>query len=302
MQADIVWLEHAGQRLGLLPTLGGGVAAWQTWHADTWHDLWRPWDGATPDRYTLANFAMLPWTNRISRGGFEQAGHFHPVAPNRAGEPYPIHGDGWLQAWQADRPRVSTLRLSLESKHHDGNPYHYRAEQVFTLLEGGLDQSIHITHLGAEPLPYGTGLHPYFPRTPGTRITTSVKGVWLSGSDPLPTGHTEAIPADWDFNRGAPAQGSFVDNCYTGWSGEAHIDWPEHGLRLTMRDLATLRRGRDDGYCLMYRPPAGNAFCFEPVTHPIDAFHLPGRPGLRVLSAGETLSLDVQWRVEKSTR
>ena len=25
----IVWLRHAGQHLGLVPTLGGSVAAWQ---------------------------------------------------------------------------------------------------------------------------------------------------------------------------------------------------------------------------------------------------------------------------------
>ena len=33
-------------------------------------------------------------------------------------------------------------------------------------------------------------------------------------------------------------------------------------------------------------------------THPIDAFHLHGRPGLRVLAQGETLRLHVQWRFE----
>ena len=33
---------------------------------------------------------MLPWSNRISGGGFEHAGRFHPIAPNRGGEPYPI--------------------------------------------------------------------------------------------------------------------------------------------------------------------------------------------------------------------
>ena len=54
--------------------------------------------------------------------------------------------------------------------------------------------------------------------------------------------------------------------------------------------------GGHDGYCLLYRPPVGAAFCFEPVTHPIDAFHVPGRPGLHVLRTGESLTLHVQWR------
>ena len=44
------------------------------------------------------------------------------------------------------------------------------------------------------------------------------------------------------------------------------------------------------------------AFCFEPVSHPIDAFHLPGRPGLRVLAQGEVLELRVQLRVQELAR
>lgn len=292
---EIVWLEHAGQRLGLVPTLGGGVAAWQLRRGEGWHDLWRPWDGVSEDRYTLANFAMLPWSNRISGGGFEAEGRFHPMKPNREGEPYPIHGDGWLQAWQLERRSAGTLALHLESHRFDGNPYDYRATQTFTLRDGGLDQSVSVTHLGEDPLPYGLGLHPWFLRTPGTRITAPVKGVWLSGRDPLPTAHTEHFPDGWDLNPGASAHGSFVDNGYTGWGGKAHIDWPEHGLRITMSEPAV--QGHD-GFCLMYRPLQGASFCFEPVSHPIDAFHLPGRPGLRLLQLGETVSMNVRWQVE----
>jgi aldose 1-epimerase len=300
MAHEITWLEHSGQRLGLVPSLGGGIAAWQLERGDTWHDLWRPWDGVTEDLYTMANFAMLPWSNRISHGGFEQDGHFHPMAPNRAGEPYPIHGDGWQQAWRLDQTAADTVVMQLESHRFDGNPYDYRGTQTFTLLDGGLDQSVSVTHLGDAPLPYGLGLHPYFLRTPQTRITAPVKGVWLSGRDPLPTSHTERFPDTWDLNSpGASAFGAFVDNAYTGWSGEAHIDWPEHGLRLTMTEPAVLGGGRHDGFCLMYRPVSGPFLCFEPVTHPIDPFHLPGRPGLRVLERGETLTLQVQWRVRE---
>jgi len=80
------------------------------------------------------------------------------------------------------------------------------------------------------------------------------------------------------------------------WSGQAHIDWPEHQLRLSMRVPEIHDKGQNDGFCLLYCPPQGPAFCFEPVTHPIDAFHVQGQPGLRVLSKGETLSVQVQWR------
>jgi len=56
--------------------------------------------------------------------------------------------------------------------------------------------------------------------------------------------------------------------------------------------------GVASGYCLLYRPPGGPAFCFEPVTHPIDSFHAQDREGLKVLSTGETLTLHVEWRFQ----
>src|SRR6478736_172006 len=111
---SITWLHHAGQRLGLVPSLGGSVAAWQLESPQGPIDLWRPWDGV-PDLYRLASFAMVPWSNRISGGGFTQDGRFHPMQINRAGEPYPIHGDGWLQPWELSQPAADTMVMTLES-------------------------------------------------------------------------------------------------------------------------------------------------------------------------------------------
>ena len=295
-QHPILWLHHAGQRLGLVPSMGGGVAAWQLEREHGMLDLWRPWDGDNPDRYSLASFAMLPWSNRISGDGFEHHGHFHAMAPNRVGEPYPIHGDGWLQPWTLAQPDQDTLVMALESHCFGGNPYAYRATQTFQLVEGGLNQSVSVTHLGESPLPYGLGLHPWFLRTPQTRLQAAVQGVWLSGADPLPTAHTADLPASWDLNNGLDVNGTLVDNVFTGWSGLGRIDWPEHRLQLEMRVPVVHGSGQQDGFCLLYRPPVGPAFCFEPVTHPIDAFHAPGHPGLHTLGLGETLSLQVQWR------
>jgi aldose 1-epimerase len=294
--SDILWLEHAGQRLGLLPSLGGGVAAWQADIGGARIDLWRPWDGVRPDPYTFASFPLVPWSNRIGRGGFEHDGRFHAVAPNRAGERYPIHGDGWLQPWQARREDDDAVSMTLESDRFAGDPYVYRAEQRLRLVEGGLDQELSVTHLGEGSLPYGLGQHPYFLRPPGTRLRAPVTGVWLSGDDPIPTAHSEDLPPDWNL-ADTPATGPFVDNAFTGWSGEAHVEWPSLGVRLTLRVPGwTEGLGRAGGCCLLYRPPHGSAIAFEPITHPIDAFHLPGRPGLAVLRRGESSALRVQWR------
>ncbi len=295
----ITWLHHAGQQIGLVPTLGGAVAAWRCTAADGGMvDLLRPWDGVQEDRYQLASFAMVPWSNRIGEGGFAQDGHFHPIHPNRAGEPYPIHGDGWLQPWTLHQSADDTLVMVLESHRFDGNPYDYVATQTFRLRPDGLDQRIDVQHRGDAPLPYGLGLHPWFLRTPRTRVQAAVAGVWRSGHDPMPTGWTSDFPDGWDLRAGIDAHGSFIDNGYGGWDGLATIDWPEHGLRLQASATEHAPDGASPAtHCLVYRPPQGPAFCWEPITHPINAFHMPGRPGLRVLQRGQCLALAVAWRI-----
>lgn len=285
-------LEHGRQRLQLLPELGGSIAAWEIRAGDgaAWQHLLRPWDGIASDAYTFACFPLVPWSNRISNGGFEQADRFLPVRQNRAGEPYPIHGDGWLQRWAIDRTGEDCITLSLTSDRFDGNPYHYRASQRFVLGEDSLTIGLDVTHLGNDALPYGLGLHPYFLRNAMTTLQMPASGLWLCGDDPMPVSHTTIFPSTFDYRQPASLDGPLIDHCFTGWNGEAVISYPDRGLELalTMRDC--------NGYALMYRPPGLDFFCLEPISHPIDAFHMPERPGLKVLACGESMSLELVLR------
>jgi aldose 1-epimerase len=298
---DIQWLEAHGQRLGLLPRLGGGIAAWQKTGGAAPFDLWRPWDGVREDPAALSSYPLVPWSNRIGAGGFEHAGTFHPIAPNRADQRYPIHGDGWLQPWRVSQRSADAATAFLISRRFHGVPYEYDAEQHWKLVPGGLDQSLRVTHRGEAPLPYGLGLHPWLPRAAGTRLVARVGGVWLSSDDLLPTGHATRLPEGWNLGEGIPLRAPFIDNAFTGWDGLARVEWPDRGLALEMRMLP-LRTPRGDvapEYFHLYRPDAGDLFCIEPVTQAIDAFHLEGRPGLVVLASGESMTLRVEWRVSE---
>lgn len=294
MTSKIATIDYGEYRLQLVPELGGGIAGWYCRSVHEWVPLLRPWDRISEDRYTVACFPLVPWSNRITQGGFEQDGVFHPIRPNRAGEPYPIHGDGWLQPWQVVAQTENSVRLSLESHAFDGNPYHYVATQHFTLLPDGLIIDLTVTHAGSGALPYGLGLHPYFLCNDATRLRSIATGVWLSGADPIPVAHSDQLPSTWSYNEPAPLQGSLIDNCFTGWDGESVIEYPDRGLSITMSMTDC------NGYSLMYRPPDLDYFCLEPITHPIDAFHMPGRPGLVTLSNGQSLSLKTTFSVSRS--
>ena len=295
------WVESHSQRLCLLPSAGGAVAAWQWLRGGAPVDLWRPWDGRTTRQQALASYPLVPWSNRISDGGFEHAGRFHPLQPNTPDDPYPIHGDGWLQPWALDNTAPNGAQMFLRSERFDSSPYVYEARQTFTLVEGGMTQTLAVTNVGAVALPFGLGQHPWFARTPGCRLRARVDGVWLSRPDRIPTGYTQQFPDGWDLGADALLDTLEIDNGFGGWDGEASIVWPEHRLALHMR--SELQRpdgspGQPD--CLLYAPASPPVFCFEPISHPINAAHLPGRPGWVELMPRQSMSLTVHWRFSEA--
>jgi aldose 1-epimerase len=295
MKDDILTLESESQRLLLSPEMGGSVTAWEWKLGNGFAPLFRPWDGISGDRYTLACFPLVPWSNRITHGGFEHDGNFYQIHANRTEEHYPIHGDGWLQPWKLAEQGTDRIKLSLDSRSFDGNPYHYRSTQTFLLLPDGLQIDLTVTHMGQKSLPYGLGLHPYFVRNADTRLQFKSEGVWLAGEDPIPVEHTTHFPPGWDYNTPSPLDGPMIDNCFTGWNGKAVIDYPDRGISLTMVMPDC------NGYTLLYRPPKRDFFCIEPITHPIDAFHMPNQPGLAYLAHGDSLALRAKFLVGPST-
>jgi aldose 1-epimerase len=226
----------------------------------------------------LACFPLLPWSNRMSPSGFEFEGRRHVPAPNREGEPCPIHGDGWQQPWQVAAHHDTSLVLTLDRS--DAAPFAYTAELRYTLSSDALLVELAVRNAGDTALPFGLGLHPWLPDPQGARLQASARCVWMAGPDKLPLARQD-IPSHWRFDRSSPLPQDGVDNVFDGWHGAARIDWPARGLTLEVQ--------ADMDYFILYAPPGRDFFCFEPVDHPINAHNLPGYPGLTVLAPGDSL-------------
>lgn len=286
-----VHLQDRLTQLSVAPDLGASLINWQvkkTGQALLRHSGHDALASATPRR--LGCYPLVPWSNRIAQGGFERPDGWLALSPNTDHDPYPIHGSAWQQPWRVIEQGSDHACLSLDSR----VPFAYRATLEVRLDEGCLSLDLEVTHLDTRPTWHGLGLHPYFPRYPDTRLLAIARNVWMADEGSLPSRKT-AIPDQWRFDSPRALPTTTVDHAFGGWTGHATIVQPSAGYRLDCSASGA-------AHYLLFCPQGQVFFCFEPVSHPINAHHLPGRPGLRLLEQGEQMRLGLQLRYQALDR
>jgi aldose 1-epimerase len=278
----VVALQNEFLSAQILPGIGGGLARLDALGDGARVPVLRPFDytGDVPRPNQLACFALLPWSNRIA-GGFTCDGRSYSIAPNRDGDPYPIHGEGWLLPWQV--AQQSATHLSLRLDRSAGAPFSYRATMDYLLDGATLEITLEVTNTGPCALPFGLGLHPWMPRSAGVTLRATAAEVWLSGADKLPATAVPVPPA-WRFDEARALPATAIDNVFEDWDGVADIAWPDGGVKLRIES--------DAAYYILYAPEGADFFCFEPVDHRINAHNGDGgavRHGLSMLEPGRKL-------------
>jgi aldose 1-epimerase len=205
-----------------------------------------------------------------------------------AGDPSPLHGDGWLNPWTVESAgeRNATLTYVHEA---EAWPWDYEARQEVALDERGLSLRLSCRNTSDEPMPCGLGQHPYFPCGPQTRLDTQVHCAWTVDDKVLPVDQVRA-EGRYDL-RDRLICGQGLDNGFGGWGGEARIsdpDWPFE-LRMSSPQVRFFQ---------VYSPLEGGIFVAEPVSHANAALNEPEqewpRLGLRVLDPDEEMTLDMR--------
>ena len=284
----------------IAPELGAGLAAYDLVGASGRMALFRPChDLSRAGPFDLACNLLIPWSNRISGGGFRFNGQFHPLVPNLAGERFPIHGNGFSSRWLVERARADSAEFSLRS---DGpGPFRYEARAAYSLSAGALAMQLSVRNVGRAPLPFGLGFHPWIVRGAGTQLKAKAERVVMETPDHLPAGQAPvASRPEWDFAAPRALPSGWINNAFLGWDGHARILWPERELELRIEADPPLST------YILYSPSAEADFlCFEPVTHPVDAHNLPGGPeanGLIVLAPQEAMSAACRFRPRRLER
>ena len=279
-------LENSHLFVRLCPEFGGGIARFDAKTGGARMPLMRPLqhpmdaDGFEPNQ--LACYPLVPWSNRIAEGGFATDGHRFTLANNRSDDPFPIHGTGWQRAWKVQSHSPDSALFTLDDR--TPGAYAFHASLRYTLAQDGLLITLDAVNQAAVPMPFGLGLHPFFPRGDGTRLQAAASHLWINdGQSPIPT-ELRAVPSGWDFRAGRPLPDQELNHCFTGWDGSALIHWPDRELALELHS--------DTAYFIIYTPVGSDFFCFEPVDHVIDAMHRPGGPyahGMTRLEPGHRL-------------
>ena len=298
---DAVTIADGTGEVVIVPGLGAGLASYDLLVDGGREPLFRPCrDLVRAQPFDLASNLLVPWSGRISGGGFRFGGRFHGLDPNLAGEPLPIHGNGFASSWTVVEAAGARAVLTLSS--NGPGPYSFEARVIYTLDAGALTVRLAVTSHAADPLPHGLGLHPWFPRTPGTTLWARAAAVTLEDSRHLPAGQVPvASRKEWDFSEPRRLPDTWINNDFSPWDGRAEIVWADRGLRLVVDTGGDSRLTT----FILYSPGSDAAFfCFEPVTHPVDAHNRPGGPeanGLSVLAHGETLAMSCRFVPERSS-
>ena len=188
--------------------------------------------------------------------------------------------------WAVGATTSDSVRLSLES---DGpGPYRYAAEVSYAITDRSLEVAMLIVNKAQATLPYGLGLHPWLPRTAATVLQAPATAVCLETKDHLPD---RFEPLDrhpqWNFSLPSLLPHGWINNLFSDWPGKAIIFWPENKIALEIEASPPLQ------FYMLYSPSAESSFfCFEPVSHAIDAHNCAlseARNGLRKLAPGESL-------------
>jgi aldose 1-epimerase len=288
---SLVTLCAGNLRLQLSPSMGGAISAFEWTDGDRSRPILRKCHSPLEKVLDASCFPLVPYVNRIRGGCFTFRGRVVRLAPNMAGDPSPLHGQGWLNPWQVEEAGDRSARLGY--RHEPGEwPWAYDASQEFSVDEGGLSIRLTCRNASDEPMPCGLGVHPYFPCGPETRIDTRVECAWTVDKQVLPVAK---VPAEGRYDlKNRLACGQDLDNGFGGWGGEARMadsDWP-YELRLSSPEAKFFQ---------LYSPPSGGIFVAEPVTHANCALNHPESEwpelGMRVLEPGEEMSLDVRIEV-----
>ena len=279
-------LEHGPYALTVAPTFGARMVSFR--HAG--RDVLRATPEAVlaePTVYGFAGFPLMPYSGPLFGPGLTFAGVSYPLARTVREEPTATHGEAWIVPLRTLDRSNAALELEMDHEPTPGTfPFRFRGHVRYSLSDHGLSILLRVTSRDHRPMPAGLGIHPYFPKHPGTRLRFEAMGVWppdapeavLLGCQPLIDG--------LDFGAGPDVSAMVIDRLYEGWNGRAELIAGD-GFRTVIEADGVLDKMQ------IYSAWDYPYVCVEPVSNANDGFNrmAAGVPshGVRVLEPNRSI-------------
>jgi aldose 1-epimerase len=276
----LVALEHSPYALTVAPGFGARMVSFR--YAD--RDVLRATPDAVlakPDVYGFAGFPLMPYSGPLFGPGFSFGGAIYPLARNVPEEPTATHGDAWIAPFEIRHSTGNLLELEMTHEPVPGRfPFKFHGYIRYSLSKDGLSILLRITSRDHRPMPAGLGIHPYFPKHPGTRLRFSSVGVWPADGPDAVSLSCHPLTEGLDFGEGPDVSPMILDRLYEGWDGRAEITASD-GFRTVVEADGVLDKLQI--YSAWHYPYV----CVEPVSNANDGFNrmAAGVPshGIRVL-------------------
>jgi aldose 1-epimerase len=223
---------------------------------------------------------LYPTPNRVRECRFAWKGRVYPQ--RRAGRDVYEHGLAHLESWEFEPPTaaVNEARFSAWLDCRPGGPmfeafpFAHRITLAFTLTAHGISVEYTVENHGAEELPFGFGLHPYFMKLDGdggTFVSLPATTVMEATSELLPTGRLLEVAGTGLDLRCPMAVGVLdVDNVFTRVEPGRHarVEYRRTGLAVDLEATP------DFSHLVLYTPRGERFFCLENQTCSTDAHNL----------------------------
>ncbi|MDR3051755.1 MAG: aldose 1-epimerase [Oscillospiraceae bacterium] len=290
---DVWMLSGAGHEVRILPEMGFNLYYWTYEGREI---LMEPVDILVKgSKYGIP--LLFPTPNRMRDARFVWRGKQY--AQRKRGVDVRIHGlvmdEPWaVRCWAEEGAACAegTIEIAPGNALHEAFPFPCRLTVRYTLRAEGLLMEAKVENIGADDLPFGFAIHPYFSKRGDASqvfLTAPLARIYENDENLLPSGRL--LPARgtrWDASGGwHSVQSLDLDHVYHGMTEDlcARIRYPG-SVQVTLRGDDSFRN------LIVFTPKDRPGFCIEHQTCATDALNLHARgllqeAGLLVLPAGQ---------------
>jgi aldose 1-epimerase len=237
---------------------------------------------------------LVPWPNRVAKGRWSWNGSPQQLALTEPEAGNAIHGLLRHGFYRVGERATDTVTLHAAVAPQPGWPVPLDTSIRYAVSADGLRITHRVRNVGADPVPFGVGAHPYIragnDATDDCELTLAAP-LTLPLEGGLPTGPAREATGDLDFRGGQRLAGRSLDHAFGGCVPADGDDVVRH--RLTGPTSAVELWAEPDFRWVQVftpddHPGRGRAVAVEPMTCPPDA--LNSGTDLITLAPGEEWS------------